>query len=162
MMAGSEAEEGAGGPTERVGRKRRKGRGRKKAKEFMDEAYTAYIRYSALQISREVEEIKSQEGSDEGRRKALETLARFEERERYAPIWQRHWAEVVGDLALSAGPHEAFQAIEKALGESFDEEEEARRKNGEPGLLEEGDGRRFLDLALGRLFEESEGEIEAL
>ncbi|MEE8109578.1 MAG: formate dehydrogenase accessory sulfurtransferase FdhD, partial [bacterium] len=47
--------------------------------------------------------IRRLEAPDEERRRALEVLARFEEREGYAPIWQRHWAEDVGRVLLSTG-----------------------------------------------------------
>ncbi len=141
---------------------RGKGRGRKRGKEFMDEALPAYIRYSALNLWREVEEIRERNASPEERRHALELLARFEEREQYAPIWQRYWTELVGEHALLETSDKAISAIEEAVAKSFEEEEEIRRRNGDPGLLEEGDGRRFLDLTLGRLLEDSEGEIEIL
>lgn len=125
----------------------------------MDAAPEAFVRYLALQAWREIQEIWSRETSPEERWQALQALGGFEDRGEYAPIWQRHWADLLTGLRGSADPTDCFQLLEATVARSLEEEEAARRQEGRPGVLEEGDGRRFLDLALGRLLEEAQGEI---
>jgi hypothetical protein len=140
-------------------RRRRGKRGRRKNKEFMDAALDAYIRHLALEKWREVNDLR--EAADLDSAQAVGEVGHFHERGVYRDLWERCWqrevvAQITGPMASLLG------CIEIAIQGAVREEIEARQQCGDVTLEDTPAYKRFLDLALDRLFEEEAGSLEEL
>lgn len=134
-------------------------RGRRKNKEFMDAALDAYIRHLALEKWRQVNDLR--EAADLDLAQAVREVGHFHERGVYRDLWERFWQrDVVAHMAVLTAP--LFGCIETAIQGAMREEIEARQQRGDVTLEDTPAYKRFLDLALDRLFEEEAGSLEEL
>lgn len=135
-----------------------KKRGRSKSKEFMDAALDAYIRDQALRKWRELRDLLEHEGL--ALPEALDAGAEFIEKGAYREIWQQRWREVVLPCADQDVPGALFGCIENAVRAAVLEEKEERKRTQDSLLEDTNSYQGFVSRALGKLLEESAGEIE--
>ena len=142
-------------------RRKRRGRARTSAEgtAFMDVAREAFVRATALDKWREVEDLRAAAGLD--LRRAVEEAGRFPGRGPYASLWERRWAAEVAPPAAPDDPGERFAAIERAVGAAVDDEREARRARRDRPFEEDPEYRRFLDDAFERLARAASDGLEA-
>ena len=138
--------------------RKKRGRGRKQGKEFMDAALDAYKRHLALHKWRQVMDVQaSVDGAPE---EAMRAAGRFPGLGSYQDVWERWWDVQVVTAAASEAP--LLQRIEAAVGGALDEEIATRRQRGDAPLEDSLSYKRFLDQALSRLLEEESGSLEEL
>ena len=140
-------------------RRRRRGKGRRQGKEFMDAALDAYIRHLALQKWREVTDL--QDTTELPIESAIRDCGDFSERGPYRDIWQRWWRTA----AVSPGSDpktSLFGGIEAAIQGALHEEVEARQHVGDVPIEDGLAYKAFIDHALDHLFEEEAGSLEEL
>ncbi len=138
-------------------RRRRRGKGRRQGKEFMDAALDAYRRHLALQKWRDVTDL--QDTLDLDTPQASRHAGRFPERGPYRDIWERWWAAEV--VARDVSPETSlFGRIEAAVQGALQEEIAARRQHDDAPLEDSLAYKTFIDQALDRLFEEEAGSLE--
>lgn len=139
---------------------KRKKKGRRKGKEFMDAAREAFVRHLALEKFREVEDMKETLGFDDA--KAAQEACTFLERGPYREIWRRHWREVVLPAASGSPGAALLGAMEEAIASALLDEEAARGERGDRPLDEDPEYKAFVDASMERLFREQAGELEQL
>lgn len=134
--------------------RKKRGRGRKQGKEFMDAALDAYKRHLALHKWRQVMEMRL------APEQAIREAGRFPGLGPYQDVWERWWETKVMAVAGSETP--LLQRIETAVGGALDEEISTRRQRGDAPLEDGLAYRTFVDQALDRLLEEESGSLEEL
>ena len=142
--------------------RKKRGRGRKQGKEFMDAALDAYRRHLALHKWRQVMDMQ-RSGLASKRmtpEQAIREAGRFPGLGAYQDVWERWWKAQVVTAAVSEVP--LLQRIEAAVGGALDEEIVTRRQRGDAPLEDSLSYKMFLDQALGRLLEEESGSLEEL
>ena len=138
----------------RAGKKRK----RSKNKEFMDAALDAYIRDQALHKWHELQDLLENERLELPA--ALDAGAEFFEKGAYREIWQQQWRGAVSQGADQQVSGALFECIEKAVRSAVMEEREARQRTEDSLLEDTASYQDFISRALGKLLEESGGEIE--
>lgn len=138
---------------------KRKKKGKREGKEFMDAVQEAYIRYLALERFRDVQGIREVMTGEE-LKAVLEEVGRFQERGRYREIWEKQWRTYVADKLFLDNEGLIFQAIEQAISVALEEEEAERERKGDASIFDERSFKAFVDYALGQLLTEAAGEIE--
>ena len=141
---------------------KRRGRGRKQGKEFMDAALDAYKRHLALHKWRQVMDMQTSElvSKRMAPEQAIRAAGRFPGLGSYQDVWERWWGAQVVAVAGSETP--LLERIETAVGGALAEEITVRRQRGDAPLEDSVSYRVFLDQALDRLFEEESGSLEEL
>ena len=142
-------------------RKKRR-RGRKQGKEFMDAALDAYKRHLALHKWRQVMDMQNSKlaGKRMAPEQALREAGRFPGLGPYQDVWERWWEAQV--MAAAGLEMPLLQRIETAVGGALDEEVATRRQRGDAPLEDGLAYRMFVDQALDRLLEEESGSLEEL
>ena len=138
--------------------RKKRGRGRKQGKEFMDAALDAYKRHLALHKWRQVMDVQA--SVNIAPEQAVREAGRFPGLGSYRDVWERWWdAQVVAATVSEAS---LFERIETAVGGALNEEITARRQRGDAPLEDSLSYKMFVDQALGRLLEEESGSLEEL
>lgn len=132
--------------------------GRQKSKEFMDAAREAFVRYTALEKWREIEDMRETLGFDWPQ--AAQEAGQFLGRGSYQPLWVRRWEAEVLPQAAGTDAGRLFAAIETAIAAALRDEEEKRKIRGDRPLDEDPEYKAFIDTALENLFREQAGELE--
>ena len=142
--------------------KKRRGRGRKQGKEFMDAALDAYKRHLALHKWRQVMDVQSSKLASKrmASEQAVREAGRFPGLGPYQDVWERWWDAQVVAVASSEAP--LLERIEAAVGGALKEEITTRRQRGDAPLEDSLSYKMFVDQALDRLFEEESGSLEEL
>ena len=142
--------------------RKKRGRGRKQGKEFMDAALDAYKRHLALHKWRQVMDMQSSElaGQRMAPEQAVREAGRFPGLGAYQAVWERWWDVQVVAAAVPEAP--LFERIETAVGGALDEEITTRRQRGDAPLEDSLSYKMFVDQALDRLLEEESGSLEEL
>lgn len=143
----------------RGGRKKKKGP--KKEKEFLDVAHEAFIRYLALDLWRRVEEVRQAGAASEEAERVLAAATAFDARFPYQKTWQRTWQSHVGDRLWTAQSDDLLGLIERMVTAALDAEEAERRARGDQSLHDEDDYIAFIDDQLAYLFQHREDEFSA-
>lgn len=141
-----------------MGDRKKRGRGRKQGKEFMDAALDAYKRHLALHKWRQV--IDVQASIDIAPEQAVREAGRFPGLGPYQDVWERWWEAQVVAVAGSEAP--LLERIEAAVGGALNEEITTRRQRGDAPLEDSVSYKMFVDQALDRLLEEESGSLEEL
>lgn len=142
--------------------RKKRGRGRKQGKEFMDAALDAYKRHLALHKWRQVMDMQRSKLASKGvaPEQAIRAAGRFPGLGPYQDVWERWWdAQVV---AVAGAETPLLERIETAVGGALDEEIATRRQRGDAPLEDSLSYKMFVDQALDRLFEEESGSLEEL
>ena len=137
---------------------KKRGRGRKQGKEFMDAALDAYKRHLALHKWRQV--MDAQAAVSMAPEQAIREAGRFPVLGPYQDVWERWWETKV--VAAGGAETPLFERIETAVSGALDEEIAARRQRGDAPLEDSVSYRMFVDQALDRLLEEESGSLEEL
>ena len=138
--------------------RKKRGRGRKQGKEFMDAALDAYKRHLALHKWRQVMDVQA--SVNVAPEQAVREAGRFPGLGAYQDVWERWWdAQVV---AVAGSESSLLERIEAAVGGALDEEITTRRHRGDAPLEDSLSYKRFVDQALDRLLEEESGSLEEL
>ena len=142
--------------------RKKRGRGRKQGKEFMDAALDAYKRHLALHKWRQVMDVQSSKLASKrmAPEQAVREAGRFPGLGPYQDVWERWWDAQVVATTISEGP--LFERIEAAVGGALNEEITARRQRGDAPLEDSLSYKMFVDQALDRLLEEESGSLEEL
>jgi len=138
--------------------RKKRGRGRKQGKEFMDAALDAYKRHLALHKWRQVMDVQA--SVNIAPEQAVREAGRFPGLGAYQDVWERWWEAQVVAVAGSEAP--LLARIETAVGGALDEEIAARRQRGDAPLEDSLSYKMFVDQALDRLLEEESGSLEEL
>ena len=138
--------------------RKKRGRGRKQGKEFMDAALDAYKRHLALHKWRQV--MDAQVSVNVAPEQAVREAGRFPGLGAYQDVWERWWDAQVVAVAGSEAP--LLERIETAVGGALNEEITARRQRGDAPLEDSLSYKTFVDRALDRLLEEESGSLEEL
>ena len=138
--------------------RKKRGRGRKQGKEFMDAALDAYKRHLALHKWRQVMDVQA--SVNIAPEQAVREAGRFPGLGAYQDVWERWWDAQVVAVAGSESP--LFERIEAAVGGALDEEITTRRQRGDAPLEDSLSYKMFVDQALDRLLEEESGSLEEL
>jgi hypothetical protein len=138
--------------------RKKRGRGRKQGKEFMDAALDAYKRHLALHKWRQVMDVQA--SVNIAPEQAVREAGRFPGLGPYQDVWERWWDAQVVATAVSEAP--LFERIEAAVGGALNEEITARRQRGDAPLEDSLSYKMFVDRALDRLLEEESGSLEEL
>jgi hypothetical protein len=142
------------------GRKRKK-KGPKKEKEFLDVAPEAFVRYLALDIWRRVEAVRREGDETEGRDRGLQAIIAFDERYPYEEVWRKEWQHRVEGRVWSAEPGELLGLIEGMVAAALEAEEAERKGRGDGSLYDEEDYLAFVDDQLKYLFQHRDDEFLA-
>ncbi len=142
--------------------RKKRGRGRKQGKEFMDAALDAYKRHLALHKWRQVMDVQSSKLASKrmAPEQAVREAGRFPGLGPYQDVWERWWDAQVVATTVSEAP--LFGRIEAAVGGALNEEITARRQRGDAPLEDSLSYKMFVDQALDRLLEEESGSLEEL
>ncbi len=146
--------------TARFGRRKKGKQGRKKGKEFIDNVDEAYTDQISMSAWREVEAVLASSSSFEAGIGQLRSHGDFMHRGEYAPIWRKNWEKAIGLVELAANYPERLGIVRDAVTKSVNEENEARALAGQPPVVDEEEGQKFIDYAIDRIIEEADGEIE--
>lgn len=138
--------------------RKKRGRGRKQGKEFMDAALDAYKRHLALHKWRQVMDVQA--SVNVAPEQAVREAGRFPGLGAYQDVWERWWDAQVVATAVSEAP--LLERIEAAVGGALDEEITTRRQRGDAPLEDGLSYKMFVDQALDRLLEEESGSLEEL
>ena len=138
--------------------RKKRGRGRKQGKEFMDAALDAYKRHLTLHKWRQV--MDAQASVNIAPEQAVRDAGRFPGLGAYQDVWERWWEAQVVAVAGSEAP--LLARIETAVGGALDEEITTRRQRGDAPLEDSLSYKMFVDQALDRLLEEESGSLEEL
>jgi len=138
--------------------RKKRGRGRKQGKEFMDAALDAYKRHLALHKWRQVMDVQA--SVNIAPEQAIREAGRFPGLGAYQDVWERWWEAQVVAVASSGAP--LLARIETAVGGALDEEITTRRQRGDAPLEDSLSYKMFVDQALDRLLEEESGSLEEL
>ena len=138
--------------------RKKRGRGRKQGKEFMDAALDAYKRHLALHKWRQVMDVQA--SVNVAPEQAVREAGRFPGLGAYQDVWERWWDAQVVAVAGSESP--LLERIEAAVGGALDEEITTRRQRGDAPLEDSVSYKMFVDQALDRLLEEESGSLEEL
>lgn len=138
--------------------RKKRGRGRKQGKEFMDAALDAYKRHLALHKWRQVMDVQA--SVNIAPEQAVREAGRFPGLGLYQDVWERWWDAQVVATAVSEAP--LLERIEAAVGGALDEEIATRRQRGDAPLEDSLSYKMFVDQALDRLLEEESGSLEEL
>ena len=138
--------------------RKKRGRGRKQGKEFMDAALDAYKRHLTLHKWRQV--MDAQASVNIAPEQAVRDAGRFPGLGAYQDVWERWWEAQVVAVASSDAP--LLARIETAVGGALDEEITTRRQRGDAPLEDSLSYKMFVDQALDRLLEEESGSLEEL
>ena len=138
--------------------RKKRGRGRKQGKEFMDAALDAYKRHLTLHKWRQVMDVQA--SVNIAPEQAVREAGRFQGLGAYQDIWERWWEAQVVAVAGSEAP--LLARIESAVGGALDEEITTRRQRGDAPLEDSVSYKMFVDQALDRLLEEESGSLEEL
>ena len=138
--------------------RKKRGRGRKQGKEFMDAALDAYKRHLALHKWRQVMDVQA--SVNVAPEQAVREAGRFPGLGAYQDVWERWWDAQV--LAVAGSETPLLERIEAAVGGALDEEITTRRQRGDAPLEDSVSYRTFVDQALDRLLEEESGSLEEL
>ena len=142
------------------GRRRKRGdrrRDRVEGQAFMDAAREHFVRYVALEMWREIGDMRETLGFDWER--AVQEAGTFLQRGRYASLWVRTWQERVLPRAQDADPGKLFAAIEGAIATALHEEEAERKLCGDRPLEEDPEYKAFLDTAIEKLLRQTGAEL---
>lgn len=148
------------GGTARFGRRRKGKKGRKKGKMFMDIVDDAYAHQVSVSVWREVEAVLSASPSLKEGLSQLLILGDFAHRGEYAPIWRKNWEEALAFIEDAANSSERLGIVREKVTKSINEENEARALAGQPPVVDEEEGQKFIDYTIDRIIEEADGEIE--
>ena len=142
--------------------RKKRGRGRKQGKEFMDAALDAYRRHLALHKWRQVMDMQRSELAGKGMapEQAIREAGRFPGLGAYQDVWERWWEAQV--VAVAGSEASLLARIETAVGGALDEEIATRRQRGDAPLEDSMSYKTFVDQALDRLLEEEAGSLEEL
>ena len=146
--------------TARFGRRKKGKQGPKKGKQFIDIVDDAYTHQISMSVWREVEAVLAASPSFEAGIGQLRSLGDFQHRGEYAPIWRKNWEEAVGLVELAADSPERLGIVRGAVTKSVNEENEARALAGQPPVVDEEEGQKFIDYTIDKIIEEADGEIE--
>ena len=138
--------------------RKKRGRGRKQGKEFMDAALDAYKRHLALHKWRQVMDVQA--SVNVAPEQAVHEAGRFPGLGPYQDVWERWWDAQVVAVAGSEAP--LLERIEAAVGGALNEEIATRRQRGDAPLEDSLSYKTFVDQALDRLLEEESGSLEEL
>jgi hypothetical protein len=138
--------------------RKKRGRGRKQGKEFMDAALDAYKRHLALHKWRQVMDVQA--SVNIAPEQAVREAGRFPGLGYYQDVWERWWDAQVVAATVSEAP--LFERIEAAVGGALNEEITARRQRGDAPLEDSLSYKMFVGQALDRLLEEESGSLEEL
>ena len=138
--------------------RKKRGRGRKQGKEFMDAALDAYRRHLALHKWRQVMDVQA--SVNVAPEQAVREAGRFPGLGAYQDVWERWWEAQVVAVAGSEAP--LLARIETAVSGALDEEIATRRQRGDAPLEDSLSYKTFVDQALDRLLEEESGSLEEL
>ena len=138
--------------------RKKRGRGRKQGKEFMDAALDAYKRHLALHKWRQVMDVQA--SVNIAPEQAVREAGQFPGLGPYQDVWERWWNAQVVAAAGSEAP--LLERIETAVGGALDEEITTRRQRGDAPLEDSLSYKMFVDQALDRLLEEESGSLEEL
>ena len=138
--------------------KKKRGRGRKQGKEFMDAALDAYRRHLALHKWRQVMDVQA--SANVPPEQAIRQAGRFPGLGAYQDVWERWWEAQV--VAVAGAETPLLARIETAVGGALDEEIATRRQRGDAPLEDSMSYKTFVDQALDRLLEEEAGSLEEL
>ena len=138
--------------------RKKRGRGRKQGKEFMDAALDAYRRHLALHKWRQV--MDGQASANVPPEQAIREAGRFPGLGAYQDVWERWWEAQV--VAVAGSEASLLARIETAVGGALDEEIATRRQRGDAPLEDSMSYKTFVDQALDRLLEEEAGSLEEL
>ena len=138
--------------------RKKRGRGRKQGKEFMDAALDAYRRHLALHKWRQVMDVQA--SVNVAPEQAVREAGRFPGLGAYQDVWERWWETQVVAVAGSEAP--LLARIETAVSGALDEEIATRRQRGDAPLEDSLSYKTFVDQALDRLLEEESGSLEEL
>ena len=120
----------------------------------MDTVRAAFIRWSALEKWRELDDLRTTLGMS--LEQALEEAGRFPNRGRYQALWIERWKSGVRPETTGADAGAIFAAIETAVAAALDDEEAARKARGDRPLEEDAEYKAFVDRALERLLQEGD------
>ena len=112
----------------------------------MDTVRAAFIRWSALEKWRELDDLRATLGMS--LEQALDEAGRFSNRGRYAPIWTERWKAEIRPEGVGVGPGEIYAAIEKAVAAALEDEESERKARGDRPLDEDPEYKAFVDREL--------------
>ena len=138
--------------------RKKRGRGRKQGKEFMDAALDAYKRHLALHKWRQVMDVQA--SVNVAPEQAVREAGRFPGLGAYQDVWERWWEAQVVAVAGFEAP--LLARIETAVSGALDEEIATRRQRGDAPLEDSLSYKTFVDQALDRLLEEESGSLEEL
>ena len=138
--------------------RKKRGRGRKQGKEFMDAALDAYKRHLALHKWRQVMDVQA--SVDVAPEQAVREAGRFPGLGAYQDVWERWWETQV--VAVAGSEASLLARIETAVSGALDEEIATRRQRGDAPLEDSLSYKTFVDQALDRLLEEESGSLEEL
>jgi hypothetical protein len=139
-------------------KKKKKEKGRRKGKEFMDAVHEAYLRHLVEEIWADLEGVLKT-GTTGGSQEA-KWITEFEERGPYKEIWQRAWRTYVPQPLESQTPWAIVIGIEETVEAASREEEAERQRRGDKSFFDEEQYHTFVSEALGKLFKEEHGSIE--
>ncbi|MFQ5881869.1 MAG: hypothetical protein ACE5I9_05285 [Candidatus Methylomirabilales bacterium] len=143
-----------------AGRKKKKGKGRRKGKEFMDAVHEAYLRHLVEEIWADLEGVLKTGKTGEALRQETKWITEFEERGPYKEVWQQAWRTYVPQPLESQPPWAIVTGIEEAVLAASREEEAERQRRGDKSFFEEQEYHTFVNEALEKLFREEGGSIE--
>ncbi len=136
-------------------KKRRKNRGQRvQDSSFMDTVRASFIRWSALEKWRELDDLRTTLGMS--LEQALDEAGRFPNRGRYQALWVERWKSELCAGTIAADSGAIFAAIEKAVAAALDDEEAERKAGGDRPLEEDAEYKAFVDGALERLLQEGD------
>lgn len=139
--------------------RRRKKKGPKKGKEFIDYAEEFFERYLALRIWYGIEAIRRGEMPEELRQASLERITAFDERFPYQELWRKAWQHSIGDRLWTFDPPALLKAVAEMVGAAVKAEEAERKARGDRSLYEEDDYLAFVDHEIQYLLQHREDEF---
>lgn len=120
----------------------------------MDTVRAAFIRWSALEKWRELDDLRTTLGMS--LEQALDEAGRFRNRGPYQALWVERWKSAVRPETIGVDAGAIFAAIEKAVAAALDDEEAERKARGDRPLEEDAEYKGFVDRALERLLQEGD------
>ncbi len=139
--------------------RRRKKKGPKKGKEFIDYAEEFFVRYLALRVWHGIEAIRRGEIPEELRQASLDRITAFDERFPYQELWRKEWQRVIGDRLWTFDPPHLLKTIEEMVHAALKAEEAERKAKGDRSLYDEEDYLAFVDHEIQYLFQHREDEF---
>ncbi|MDZ4339416.1 MAG: hypothetical protein U1B94_04265 [candidate division NC10 bacterium] len=138
---------------------RRKKKGPKKGKEFIDYAEEFFARFLSLGIWHGIEAIRRGEIPEELRPATLDRITAFDERFPYQELWRQEWQRAIGDRLWTFAPPDLLKATEEMVDAALKAEEAERKARGDGSLYDEDDYLAFVDHEIRYLFQHREDEF---